>query len=440
VFNQAFSQYIDGGSHTFNVSSNGKFTAVMLIKFTGAPRSDERIFDFGNGAVDDNIMLWRSGTSNLFALGFWNEGNTCQLLSGNVFASNVWTVVVATYTAESRVIELNIAGSTVSKVCSNPITNKVLSSTFVGPSWWNPGFYMQAQLAGLYAVDQLLSEAEIAKITSKMKQGEDTLQSCETCQGSTTSLEGSTSESDCVCSAGSYKSVNEIDSRALSLVPGQAKLSTLAKRDLVLGTNTAVFDLLAGPPGSNGAVSFDRASSQYIDGGAHTFNIASNGGFTAVAVVKFTGVPGAWEKIFDFGTGPLNDNIYLGRVGTSEKVIISMRNADVQCGISSVDSFIVQNTWMNFVVQYTSSSRLLELKIGEIILSVTCGVPIIDRVVSKTLIGMSNWPNDPSSLQGSIAGLYAVDAALSDSEIAKITNRMDMTPPDVCHDSSTGVT
>ena len=303
-------------------------------------------------------------------------------------------------------------------------TNRDVAKTLVGMSNWPGEPYFQGKIAGLYVVDHMLSETEISETINRMCQGGDTLQACQTCPADTVSLQGSTSQAECECLAGSYKSVNTADAMALMLVPGRTELSTLANRDVTVYTATAVFDPTAGPLGSRGAVTFDKTSSQYIDGGAHTFNIASNGGFPAIAVVKFTGAPGAWEKIFDFGTGPLNDNIYLGRLDTSGKVILSIRNGDVQCGISSTDSFIVPDTWMDFVVQYTSSSKLLELKIADVTLSVTCDVPVLDRRVSQTYVGMSNWPDDPSSLQGSIAGLYTVDQLLSDEEIAMVTSRV----------------
>jgi len=99
--------------------------------------------------------------------------------------------------------------------------------------------------------------------------------------------------------------------RAIALFPVQAQFLTFANRNQRLHTATAIFDSTAGPSGSKGAVTFDRASSQYIDGGPHAFNIATNGGFTAVAVVKLTGTLVVAERIFDFGKGQENDNIVM---------------------------------------------------------------------------------------------------------------------------------
>jgi len=53
----------------------------------------------------------------------------------------------------------------------------------VGKSNVTGDAFLQADIAGLYAVDAVLSEAEISKIVGKMYQGADTLQACQTCGG-----------------------------------------------------------------------------------------------------------------------------------------------------------------------------------------------------------------------------------------------------------------
>jgi hypothetical protein len=45
-----------------------------------------------------------------------------------------------------------------------------------------------------------------------------------------------------------------------------------------------------------GHLSIDRTQTQYLDGVALRFIMASNGGFTVVAVVRFSGSPGHWGK------------------------------------------------------------------------------------------------------------------------------------------------
>jgi len=118
------------------------------------------------------------------------------------------------------------------------------------------------------------------------------VKSCSTCFSNAVSLQGSTASSACECWAGAYKYSSAFGNRAIVLVPGRgAQFSTLANRNQRLFAATAIFNSTAGPPGSKGAVTFDRVFSQYLDSGTHTFNVATNGGFTIVSVVKFS-VPG----------------------------------------------------------------------------------------------------------------------------------------------------
>ena len=383
---------------------------------------------------------------------------------------------------------------------------------------------------------------------------------CQTCPTNAVSLEGSTSETDCECMAGSYKSVNEIDPKALILVPGRVQLSTLAgrntnvvsaatgvqgwrlvrylpptspigysythhldgiiesgpaydytaewtlpfgefdefcfstrnlmywvycTRDAAIGehytyqdrdvirsssdatpykakwyndhnnhihpwiwlqgysgtpedTNRLLYVAGSRDDGTSAALNglpsisedggwavwvrssgnpptvstdgvqltFDRTLEQFIDGGVHTFAIASNGGFTAVAVVKFTGAPAEGEQIFDFGNSPNNDNIMVYQDGRSTRLIFEIRNSASACVVQMSDA-IVQDSWMTIVARYTSNIEQLKLRVGTEIVVRTCDTARTDRVVSRTLVGKGNWAGDPMrTITGTMYGAY----------------------------------
>jgi len=77
TFDRASSQYIDGGPHAFNIATNGGFTAVAVVKLTGTLVVAERIFDFGKGQDNDNILMWWSATnSKRFNFGIWNANSS----------------------------------------------------------------------------------------------------------------------------------------------------------------------------------------------------------------------------------------------------------------------------------------------------------------------------------------------------------------------------
>jgi len=244
------------------------------------------------------------------------------------------------------------------------------------------------------------------------------------CFASATSLQGSVFVDACTCLSGAYKSVNAVHRRATALVPGGAQLSTLANRNTSTCASTAVFDSTAGPT-AKGGVTFNRDLAQYLDGGQHTFKISTNGGFTAVVVVKFTGMATNSERIFDFGDGENMNNILMWRISTTSSLFyIGMQNGNQRCQLIPTAS-VLTDTWTTIVVRYTSSTRILELRTGGTTDTILCTFAIADRTVTKTFVGKSNWASDAYS-NVTIAGLYAVDAALSDPEIVQIVADMYM--------------
>jgi len=241
------------------------------------------------------------------------------------------------------------------------------------------------------------------------------VKSCSSCVATSTSVQGSVLESACECPAGAYRFSSAADQRALALVPGRAQLSTLANRGLRAYAATAQFSSSTfGPTNSKGAVTFDRAASQYLDGGSHQFNIATNGGFTAVAVVMFTGAAGAFERIFDF-TG-----IDVWRGATTSNLLFGIFNGD-GC-IIQMNSVIIQNTWMTVVATYNSSNMMMALRVGSNILNRQCTLRT-DRSTSVTYVGKSIVASDSYS-NVNIAGLYAVDALLTEAEIEVVIRRI----------------
>jgi len=81
----------------------------------------------------------------------------------------------------------------------------------------------------------------------------------------------------------------------------------------------AGYDPNGGPGSGIGAVTMEAALSQYLDGGAHTFEILSNGGFTAVVVLKPKMTLSIGEVVFQFGNDLQQNQITLWRI---MKVII----------------------------------------------------------------------------------------------------------------------
>jgi len=243
------------------------------------------------------------------------------------------------------------------------------------------------------------------------------VKSCTSCFSNAVSMQGSTSPASCECRAGTYITTIESNVRAISLVPGRAQLSTLANRNQRLYPATAVFDRNAGPNANTGAVSFDRALSQYIDGGSHTLNIASNTGFTAVVLLQSNGSIENREVIFDFSNSSRQTNyITLTRYESTSRLLLDFYTGGNNCSVLTEDGFLLQSIWQTIVITYSSNSSEVKIKVGSLTASTICTTPRADMVVSSTHIG--------TNFMGNIAGLYAVDDLLTEAQISQITSKM----------------
>jgi hypothetical protein len=193
-------------------------------------------------------------------------------------------------------------------------------------------------------------------------------------------------------------------------------------RVLCNGMCRSNFNILDGPDG-RGAVPFDRTLSQFLDAGAHTFNIATNGGFTAVAVVRFAGIAGSFERIFDLGNGARAKNIVMGRDGISTSLFVTILDDGVADCTAQLPNVIIQNNWITVIAGYRSSDQTLEVRVGSDYVSTVCSTARLDRVFYNTFVGRSNRPSD-AYFSGSIAGIYLVDQLLSEARIWRIVDAM----------------
>jgi len=133
-----------------------------------------------------------------------------------------------------------------------------------------------------------------------------------------------------------------------------------------LFSSVDIFDFLA----------FDRTKLQFLVGGSHTFDIQSNGGFSAVVLVKFGGQPVVWERIFDFNNGYPGDNVMLSRNdGSNDLVMRILNGADwsSECCIT-MPGIIIQGNWLAIMTRYRASSGVLDLRVGESYASTICPV------------------------------------------------------------------
>jgi hypothetical protein len=171
-------------------------------------------------------------------------------------------------------------------------------------------------------------------------------------------------------------------------------------------------------------VGISSTSSQYFDAGSKTFNIATNGGFTAVCYLKFNSFAGG-ARIFDFGNGSPSDNVLVGTYSTSGDLYFHLYNGTTSYPSTSATGFATTN-WNVYAFRYTYSSNLVEfIKNGTVVTTNTItGANITNKSwTGGTWIGRSHWAVDPYA-NWNMAGFYAFDRALSDIQLSAVSNHL----------------
>ena len=237
--------------------------------------------------------------------------------------------------------------------------------------------------------------------------------------------------SDCLCNEG-YTSEGDlalVDRTFLALVPASSpKLASPSTRDQnAIGSLVLPAFSAGGGPEGKGAVRFTRAQEQYLNGGKHTFKIATNGGLTVIAVVRFVNPSAAWERIIDFGNGQSNDNLMLAR----EDNLLYWRIYDDKgggskvCDLSTGVDVVVKDAWMTVVARYNNKTNTAELRVGSRDFSQACTGAVDDRTLSKTYVGKSMWTADGNSyLDADVAGLFVIDTYVDADAAGAIAGTM----------------
>ena len=163
-------QYLDAGTKSFAINTNGGFTAIWYGAFTGAVNAHERIFDFGNGQNSDNLIALRPSTGTTMAFYMQNGGTQYFVVSGSgVIIQNEWAVWTFRYTASTRFMEILKNGvSLVTGTAGAAITDKTLTRTWIGRSQWTADYYSNINTAGLYVYSNFITDANVATISNHL--------------------------------------------------------------------------------------------------------------------------------------------------------------------------------------------------------------------------------------------------------------------------------
>ena len=205
-------------------------------------------------------------------------------------------------------------------------------------------------------------------------------------------------------------------------------------------TNSTTVKDLSGN-GRDGTIipSSSQPSVSTNNGGYFSFN--GNGGymsaasmtsitnsFTATFYANFGTTANNFERIIDFGNGPTNNNLEIGREGTSSTLFVEMFNGGSSPGYCRASSAI-DSAWHFWVVSISGGKCNIYKDNTQIVTDFAYSGTVASVTWSNMYIGKSNWVAD-AAFEGGIGELAFYNRALTSTEATQNYNAaMDQTAP-----------
>ncbi len=207
---------------------------MSVLRFTGDPKAMERIVDFGSGPTSqtNNIVLARDFEPKKLIFEVYGSIRYDKL--GN-FEQNTWLTVVVRYKTSSLDIYVTVNEEEQSKKASSQVPDITYSTTFVGKSNFVNDPYLDADVTGVFVVDEYLSTDASSYVAASMMLGKDLTETSLTCTackpGAFKSASGSSACD--MCPQGKYSVVNGSSSNTTCLdCPPGTYLETMGNDEL----------------------------------------------------------------------------------------------------------------------------------------------------------------------------------------------------------------
>jgi hypothetical protein len=444
---------LNGGPRTLKFATNGGLTIVTVMRFTNQqPTSNQSVIHFNNDNTYAAMILKKCGdaeegrgTGLAFEIRSPPNLKPIAVCTGDGIAKkNDWMTVVVRYRASTREYWLSVNDKDVlSGTASAPLPDMMFSNTWMGIGNTSDAALnitgiettLSADIAGFFVVDEYMEKRSTNALADAMYEGLDLSDPSTiiTLRTGTASGLKSINLTAPVCQ------VNATCNRFFALVltnttNGTTTLPSFTdvQKVPVKSSSLPTYVRLGGPNG-NGHVTFDRTKSQFLNAGRRTLNIATNGGMTFVAVMRFTGTAGKNERLFEFGSVSGLDNIGFGRKEETNKLSLDFVETIYE---------LPQDTWITVTLSYCGGVfcpigaaqkvrwrfTCMKPDIGFVSaegISGQISPPLADRTVSDTYMGRGlNSPASSSYLNGDIAGFFVVDEYMHESTTAAIADAM----------------
>jgi hypothetical protein len=166
------SQYIDLGTQSFAINTNGGFTIVTYAQFQSFANNYEDFFYCGNSWNTNALYLRRySTTAKLMSYGYEGTSQSINVQSNDVLVIGEWTMIVVRYSKSTNNWQILKDGVEVASSApwTSSIADKVnLNQCNIGRvNGWNPS--LSVNMRGFYMYDRALSDADIVAVSNYLR-------------------------------------------------------------------------------------------------------------------------------------------------------------------------------------------------------------------------------------------------------------------------------
>lgn len=207
--------------------------------------------------------------------------------------------------------------------------------------------------------------------------------------------------------------------RFFALITRTPSFTTVLNRNSAGSGNIPTY-YATGGPNNKGYVFFDRSKSNWLTTGATTFNAATNGGMTAIVLLKFIAPLIMFEGILTMQHSESWSDFNLRRDSNTDRLMVIMYNSGVNGGYISASAVAIDAGWNLVVVQWKALTGVLTLGLNGAFASANAGWT--DKTPIATYVGRDRGAQ--YIINAHVAGAFIVAEYLSTTAITAIYNSM----------------